>query len=206
MEPRVNEVTAQAYGPAGGRVVWLISRDGEVISQVSCEDYPWARCVREAPKEGLILEFGVREGESLRQIATAASPRLVFGFDWWRGLPHSHGGFTKGDCAASRRPVVPANVVLVDGLFSSVLEGFLEAHRDDSIAFVNLDCDLFCSSFYVLHALVDRFVTGSVIALSDIAFSPDAQRLAWVRFLRESGQAWDYLGKNHPWGEVYRRS
>jgi hypothetical protein len=161
--------------------------------------------VREAPREGLILEFGVRGGESLRQIAEAAAPRAVYGFDWWRGLPHSHGGFTRGDCGVEGKPAVPANVTLIDGLFSATLEGFLEAHRDRSIAFVNLDCDLYCSSFYVLHTLVDRFVTGSLIALSDIAFSPDAQRRAWCRYLCESGQHWIYLGNNHPWGEVWRR-
>ena len=191
-------VDANCYGEPEGWVLWVISKGGEVVSTVQCQDYPWVRCVREAPA-GLILEFGVRKGASIIEISK--SGRKVYGFDWWRGLPHSAGGFTKGDCVA-QRPSLPDNIELVDGLFSDTLSEFLSAHPEP-VAFVNLDCDLYSSSIYVLHCLKDRFVPGSIIALSDIAFSPDAQRNAWLRYLRETAQHWSYLGKNHPWGEVY---
>jgi hypothetical protein len=197
-----DQVTALCYPVAGDRVVWFVVKNGAVINQVYCVDYPWARCVAEAP-DGLLLEFGVRHGASLNELAKA-TPRTVYGFDWWRGLPHSAGGFTRGDCMAGRPADLPANVTLVDGLFSDTLEGFLGAHREP-VGFVNLDCDLFASSYFVLHSLVDRFVTGSLIALSDFAFSPDAQMRAWARFLRESGQSWAMIGKNHLWGEVWRK-
>jgi len=197
-------VEAICYPLSGDQVMWEVSKGGEVIAQIVCVDYPWWRCVREAP-EGLLLEFGVRAGSSIRKLAHEARNwgRVIYGFDCWRGLPHSAGGFTKGDCCALRPTDLPDNCELLDGLFSDTLEEFLEAHREP-IGFAHLDCDLFSSSYYVLRALMDRFVSGSLIALSDIAFSPDAQRRAWLRYLAETGQAWVLVGKNHMWGEVYR--
>jgi hypothetical protein len=191
--------------PATDRGVWVVEQHGAIIGQCYCVDYPWDRCVREAPR-GLILEFGVRAGASLQRIAAAArrARRKVYGFDWWKGLPHSADGFTKTDCTAERPVDLPPNVTLIDGLFSDTLEGFLEAHRG-AIGFINLDCDLFSSSYFVLCCCVDRFVKGSLIALSDIAFAPEAQRRAWCRFQKETGQDWEMVGKNHLWGEVWRK-
>lgn len=192
---------ADCYGLPGGPVIWVIEQ-GDRTVEIRCEDYNWRRCVKEAP-EGLILEFGVRAGASLKHIAKAAKQQ-VYGFDWWKGLPHSHGGFTRGDCKANRPTDMPENVILVDGLFSDTLEDFLENHSG-AVGFVNIDCDLYSSSYYVLRCLVDRFVKGSLLALSDMAFSPVAQRRAWQRYLMETLQDWEMVGKNHPWGEVYRR-
>ena len=50
-----------------------------------------------APAEGLVLEFGVEKGASLRHLA-GLTPRTVHGFDSFEGLPGDWGGTkeTKG--------------------------------------------------------------------------------------------------------------
>jgi hypothetical protein len=197
--------TAGYLHDGAGHGVWAVKHGADWLTFDTAAHVPWSECVRLAP-DGLLLEFGVRGGTSIREIA-AATAKQVHGFDWWRGLPHEWDIYSpKGACLAARPVDLPANVTLVDGLFSDTLEGFLGAHREP-IGFVNLDCDLFASSYFVLHCLVDRFVTGSVVALSAAALFPTlAQPAAWRRYLRESGQSWEFIGKQHAWGEVWRKS
>jgi hypothetical protein len=158
----------------------------------------WQEALKLAP-EGLALEFGVRNGITINELAKLG--RQIYGFDWWKGLPHSDNHWVKGSCATTR-PVVPQNVTLVEGLFSDSLEFFLESHCDP-VAFVNCDCDLYSPTLYILHSLVDRFVSGSIVAFSAMTFG-DHQRRAWDRYLKETGQNWELIGKQHWAGEIYK--
>ena len=143
----------------------------------------------------------------MREIAAEASKygRQVYGFDWWRGLPHEWDEQSpKGACLAQKPTDLPENVILVEGLFSDTLEAFL-ADNPSSVGFVNLDCDLFAPTLFVLNCLRDRFVKGSLIAFSAMTNFPTlAQRKAWDRYLHETEQRWEFVGKQHVWGEVYR--
>jgi hypothetical protein len=86
------------------------------------------------------------------------------------------------------------------------LEEFLIGHAGP-VGLVNLDCDLYCSSIYVLHCLRDRFVPGSLVALSAMCLFPTLdQARAWGRYLDETSQRWEMTGKQHAWGEVWRMS
>lgn len=152
--------------------------------------------------EGLILEFGVRGGDTIKEIALSGSK--VYGFDWWRGLPHDWDEHhPKGSCLAVK-PVVPDNVELIEGLFSDTLEGFLETHPGP-VGFANIDCDLYAPTIYILHTLKERFVPGTMLAFSAMSLFPTLmQKDAWDRYLKETGQKWQCIGKQHHWGEVYR--
>ena len=77
-----------------------------------------------APKAGLVLEFGVAGGESVRQIAAERGGR-VYGFDSFEGLPENWFGYLRKGYFAQPLPRVPANVTLVKGWFSDTLEDFL---------------------------------------------------------------------------------
>lgn len=161
-------------------------------------------CLRIAPPQGLVLEFGVAAGRSLREIARH-SAGTVYGFDCWSGLPHDWGeGDPKGSFACEK-PQVPGNVILVDGLFSDTLEPFLRDH-DGPVGFCHIDCDLYCAARYVLDCLCDRFVVGSVVMFDEIAQDPQhGERLAFSRYRANNpNQHWEMIGKQHPWGEVYR--
>lgn len=185
-----------------GQKHWAFLAENGTIFDVQGHVYEWDRCVKEAPK-GMIMEFGVRAGNTIREIAKYAD--IIYGFDWWKGLPHDWDDYSpKGSCLTAKPTDLPGNVVLVEGLFSDTLEGFLGEH-DGPVGFVNLDCDLYASSLYVLHCLVDRFVKGSMVAFSAMTHFPTlAQKKAFDRYLAETGQRWEFVGRQHHWGEVYR--
>lgn len=124
-----------------------------------------------APARGLILEFGVGGGESIRQIAALAAPggRIVHGFDSFEGLPEDwpgrheeRGHYSTGGIP----PKVPANVRLHPGSFAATLPAFL-AGAGEPAAFIHIDCDLYSSTCTVLAALAPRIVAGTVILFDE---------------------------------------
>jgi hypothetical protein len=118
--------------------------------------------IRIADSAGLFLEFGVASGRTIRAIAEMYDGP-VFGFDSFEGLPEDwYEGYRKGHFARSDLPQVPANVTLIKGLFQDTLPAFLEAH-DGSVSYVNVDCDLYSSSSFVLRSLANRLRPGTVI-------------------------------------------
>lgn len=189
----VDDLTVWTFTDAAGHQ-WLTKVGESIDLYTVIEDLP----------SGLCLEFGVAKGVSITNLARHLPLSIMYGFDSWKGLPHD---WNEGDLRGSFRcekPKVPDNCELIEGLFSDTLEGFLEAHRDP-VSFVHIDCDLYNSCVYVLHCLMARFVKGSVIAFDEIDgdfFVGELQ--AWDRYLRESRQQWNLLGKQHAWGRVYR--
>ena len=123
--------------------------------------------VARAPAEGLVLEFGVGAGTSLRVLAEATS-RPIAGFDSFQGLPEDwRTGFAKGAFRQVRPPAdLGAHVSLVEGLFQDTLPGFLAAHPGP-VALLHVDCDLYSSTVTVLEALAPRIVPGTVIVFDE---------------------------------------
>ena len=90
----------------------------------------FSHCMVGAPDEGMILEFGVAEGASTRQLA-AMTPRPIHGFDSFEGLPEDWAGteekrgkFSTG----GRLPQVPSSVSLHPGWFEDTIPKFKAAH------------------------------------------------------------------------------
>jgi hypothetical protein len=121
--------------------------------------------VKLANPDGLFLEFGVAAGRSIRRIAAHA--KQVYGFDSFEGLPEDwYEGYGKGHFAQPKLPEVPANVGLIKGWFEDTLPGFLEQHPGP-VSFLNIDCDLYSSTRFVLNALADRIGPGCVIQFDE---------------------------------------
>lgn len=119
-----------------------------------------------APKEGLVLEFGVRFGNTIRQIALLAK-QPVHGFDSFEGLPESWHAEARGSYSTGGRlPEVPASVTLHKGWFDQTLPVFLAQHAGP-VRFVNIDCDLYSSTKTVLDLLAPRMVCGSVLVFDE---------------------------------------
>jgi tetratricopeptide (TPR) repeat protein len=116
--------------------------------------------------EGLVLEFGVRYGKSIRQIATLIdSP--VHGFDSFEGLPEHWHREPKGSYSTKGQlPQVPANVALHVGMFENTLPLFL-ANHPERVRFVNIDCDIYSSTKTVLDLLAHRIGPGAVIVFDE---------------------------------------
>jgi predicted O-methyltransferase YrrM len=144
---------------------------------------------------GLIMEFGVASGGSLRMIANAAAPRKVYGFDWWQGLPEDWKENPRGTFACEVPSDLPANVELVPGLFQDTLDEFLKTHAG-SAGFVNMDADLYSSTAFVLDKLAPRFVPGTIVHFDEIRGDPgnlEAEGLAFAEFLDDRSMSYRLL-------------
>jgi hypothetical protein len=118
-----------------------------------------------APKEGLILEFGVASGRTIRHLA-ALTQRPIAGFDSFKGLPESwRTGFERGRFAQAL-PSVPANVTLHAGWFTETLPPVASKSRE-AAALLHIDCDLYSSTAFVLDSLGDRIRAGTVIVFDE---------------------------------------
>ena len=156
--------------------------------------------LKAAPGEGMILEFGVHRGESLRWIAKEVGERRIHGFDSFDGLPDGGGGthwhkhqFDRG----SMLPKVPASVTLHKGWFNETLPSFLESQSEKSVAFIHIDCDLYESTKDIFEILEPYFLPGSVIAFDEFYNVPNWRQhefKAFSEFRERTKFDYKYIG------------
>jgi Macrocin-O-methyltransferase (TylF) len=141
-----------------------------------------------APREGLILEFGVASGRTIRHLASLTD-RKIDGFDSFEGLPETwRDGFEKG-AFAQKMPTVPANVTLHKGWFSDTLPKFLQ-QSNEKVALLHVDCDLYSSTTCVLNLLKDRIKPETMIVFDEYFNYPGWQNhehKAFEEFTQETG-------------------
>ena len=117
-------------------------------------------------QDGLVLEFGVRHGNSIRQIANLAK-QDVHGFDSFEGLPEEWHHEAKGAYSTrGQLPKVPKNVTLHKGWFEDSIPEFC-THYGSTIRLLNIDCDLYSSTKTVLDKLSSYIVKGTVIIFDE---------------------------------------
>jgi predicted O-methyltransferase YrrM len=147
---------------------------------------------------GLMMEFGVYRGASLRLIAQRAG-QLVHGFDSFEGLPEDWTYFQKQGRfgLASGAPSLPeANVEIHTGWFDAVLPEFLKSHPGPA-RFVHIDCDLYSSTRTVLALLASRLVSGTVVQFDEYLNYPgwdQHEYKAFQEYVRGAGARYRYLG------------
>jgi hypothetical protein len=151
-----------------------------------------------APAAGLVLEFGVEKGASLRHLARLTQ-RTVRGFDSFEGLPGDWGGTKEAKGAfdlKGRLPKVPANARLHVGWFDATLPAFLAA-EPAPCALIHIDCDIYLSTAVVFRQLAGRVRAGTVIVFDEYFNYPgwrDHEYKAFQEFIAESGLSYRYLG------------
>jgi Macrocin-O-methyltransferase (TylF) len=152
-----------------------------------------------APEDGLFVEFGVWQGNWLRQLAAMRDVQF-FGFDSFEGLPAAWSmDLDQRFDLGGKLPEVPANVELVKGWFHETLPPFLEAHPE-AISFAHVDCDLYSSTKTVFDLTGDRFVEGTQLVLDDFMLEPGWQHeehRAFFEFVEQSGWQFEYTGYSH---------
>ena len=117
-------------------------------------------------QHGLILEFGVRHGTSIRQLASLTS-KPIYGFDSFEGLPEDwHQESKEVYSTKGKIPKVPTHVTLIPGWFNQTLPLFLEKHGED-VALINIDCDIYSSTKTVLDLLSPRIKKGTIIVFDE---------------------------------------
>ena len=117
-------------------------------------------------QQGLILEFGVRHGTSIRQLASLTS-HPIYGFDSFEGLPENwHQESKEIYSTRGKIPKVPDHVTLIPGWFEDTLPLFLAKH-EEGIALINIDCDIYSSTKTVLDLLSPRIKKGTIIIFDE---------------------------------------
>ena len=148
--------------------------------------------------EGLVMEFGVYRGASLRAIARRCAAD-VHGFDSFEGLPDDWTYFQKvgrfslgGQAPQFDEP----NIRIHAGLFDSTLPRFLDAHGE-AARFVHVDCDIYASTRTVLDLLAPRLVAGTVIVFDEYLNYPgwrEHEFKAFQEFIAATGKGYRYIG------------
>lgn len=153
----------------------------------------------QAPLEGLVLEFGVHVGSTIRVIASNTS-KIVYGFDSFQGLPEfwsGAGGLPAGTFACDPPKNLPANVELVIGWFEDTLPDFVEYHKDEKISVMHIDCDVYSGARTVLSLTKHMIQHGTIIIFDEIMGYPDWENgefKAFCQFLEETGYGWECIG------------
>lgn len=154
----------------------------------------------QSTEPGLLAEFGVRRGTSIRVLA-GETAQTIHGFDSFAGLPEPWvkapaGVLTTG----GDLPEVPANVTLHPGWFEDSLPPFLAAHPEP-LRFANVDCDIYSSSRTVLWALADRIRSGTILLFDELvgnrSWRQDEYK-ALTEYAEYFGVEWDVLAVNLP--------
>jgi predicted O-methyltransferase YrrM len=159
-----------------------------------------------APAEGLVLEFGVEKGLSLRHLA-GLTQRDVHGFDSFEGLPGDWTGTKEAKAAFSRSgklPKVPANAKLHVGWFDATLPAFLAANPAPC-ALLHVDCDIYSSTVTIFSQLRDRIAPGTVIVFDEYFNYPGWRQheyKAFQEFITKTGLKYSYLGFSAEKGHV----
>jgi hypothetical protein len=169
------------------------------------------QALKTAPTEGLVLEFGVHRGDSMRWIANDITPRLADGFDSFEGLPSGGGGthwykqqFDRG----SQIPKVPANASLYKGWFRDTLPPFLGSRSEQTAAFVHIDCDLYESTKDIFDILDTYLIPGTVIVFDDYYNLPNwrqHEHRAFREFCERRNLGYDYIGFSRQQASVVLR-
>ncbi|MBV9757313.1 MAG: class I SAM-dependent methyltransferase [Alphaproteobacteria bacterium] len=151
-----------------------------------------------APQQGLVLEFGVEKGDSLRWIARHTA-RPVHGFDSFHGLPVDWRGTkeTRGKFdQRGRLPKVPANARLHVGWFDQTIPPFLAAAAEP-VALIHVDCDVYESTRTVFELVGDRIGPGAWIVFDEY-FNYPGWRLhefkAFQEWIAAAGRRYRYAG------------
>ena len=149
-----------------------------------------------APDRGVLAEFGVSFGNSIRFIASQTD-RTVYGFDSFEGLPEAWSKEPKGMYTTrGKLPEAPGNVEFRVGWFKDTLPSFA-MQLDEPLVFANVDCDLYSSTREVLETLGHLFPAGSVICFDEYLGHETWQRdeyLAFQEYVTRTGRSYRYLG------------
>lgn len=142
---------------------------------------------------GMVLEFGVASGSSLRCIVEHLAGREIYGFDVFSGLPEDwRTGYAAGEFAQVP-PDVPGAELIV-GLFEDSLPMFLVAHPEP-VAFLHVDADLYSSTVTIFERVGSRLVEGSIVIFDEYFNYPGWQQhehKAWTEYVKRSGIEFSY--------------
>lgn len=118
-------------------------------------------------EDGVIAEFGVRNGHSINILAQLFPNRTLYGFDSFEGIPDAWGDEPAGTYTTGGAfPQVANNVTLIHGWFNKTLPIFIKNH-DEKIALINIDCDIYSSTKDIFQYLGPKITEGTVVVFDE---------------------------------------
>lgn len=152
---------------------------------------------------GAFLEMGVGSGRTINFIAALNPYQKIYGFDSMEGFPHDWNGMPKGTFGfidANQFPPVLHNVILKKGLFKDTLPVFLEETlKDQPIAFLHIDCEIYASTLDALFLLAGNIIEGTVIVFDEFYNYTGCENhefKAFQEFLSITGLEAEYFAYN----------
>ena len=156
-------------------------------------------------EHGLILEFGVYFGKTIRMMANYFPNETIHGFDTFEGLPADWFNTKKGSYSTGGAlPSVPQNVKFYKGLFSDTLPIFLEEETNGAsaganlpIRLMNIDCDMYDSTKDIFDVIHSRIRSGTIIVFDEYVVNPNWKEDEYKAFqeaCEEFGWQYEYLG------------
>lgn len=156
-----------------------------------------------ARPDGLICEFGVFHGKSIRLLASMVNnDDNVDGFDTFEGIPEEWGDEPAGSyTAAAEIPErCPDNVRFHVGLFADTLPGYVESTVESPettpVRLINVDCDLYQGTVEIMDFLAPRIGPGTVIVFDEYLMTPtwvDDEYKAFQEAVEKFAWKYDYL-------------
>lgn len=144
---------------------------------------------------GLIMEFGVATGRSIRHWAEIFPTHDIWGFDGFEGIYEDWNGLPAGTFSRSTLPQVPHNVHLVVGRFDQTLPRWLETHPGPA-RLIHIDCDLYQATCDVFDNLNDRIQSGTIIVFDEYWNYPEWQQHEF-RAWQQQNRPYRYIGWVH---------
>jgi Macrocin-O-methyltransferase (TylF) len=159
-------------------------------------------------KKFLYLEFGVYQGAAIRywsKLLKHPEARLQ-GFDSFEGLPeHWHAAMPKGffDVEGKVPVVDDTRVQFFKGWFNETLPGHIFPPHNQLI--VNIDCDLYSSSAYVLDELTPLIGIGTFLYFDEFCYV-DHELRAFDEFRTRTKMKFSLFSASRPFlSVVFRR-
>lgn len=148
-------------------------------------------------REGIGLEFGVGNGDSLRCIARFLP--IVIGYDSFQGLPEDwRPGFEQGTFACDPPTRLPDNADVVVGMFDETVPKFDPHLLRTPVSLLHIDCDLYSSTKTVLERCERLMTPGLVIVFDEWWGYPgceDHEQRAWREFTAAHRDLeWEVIG------------
>ena len=152
------------------------------------------------------LEFGVFEGDSIRQwcALNANANSRFFGFDSFEGLPEDwHSGKRKGAFSTDGRipQIADHRVSFVAGWFQKTLRGFMASYHPRSQIVIHIDCDLYSSTLYCLTTLDPVITPGTLLVFDDFFDALHVYR-ALTDYCSAYVRQYRLLARSHELGQV----
>lgn len=159
--------------------------------------------LKEVPRKGDFLEFGVYTGgtatEILKKVPNRSKLHL---FDSFEGLPEDW----TFKCLAGAFKLEEENIPTFKSKKVKIHKGWFEdtvgtfSKAESTLAFVHIDCDLYSSTKTVLDAIGSRIRKGTIVLFDEYmgyAGWEDHEHKAFTEFIESTGKEFEYVHKSN---------